>query len=727
MRPVSDHDEDDQSLRSAALRSGTSILRARQRAEEEMLRAKGALELKTAQLDRTVAMLRATLEATTDGILVTDGEGALADFNQNFVRMWGLPPEAMAAGQQRRPFEFIRHCFPDPQRFVARVDQILASAEGNVFDLLETVDGRTIERFSRIQYVDGRDVGRVWSFRDITERRRAEEALEDETRILDVLNRSGTSIAATLDLQPLLQTVIDAATEISGARFGAFYYDTVDESGDACVQYAVSGAPREAFARFGQPGAPPLLESAPSYMAVPVISRAGKTIGGLYFGHPDAGVFNDRAQRMVVGVAAQASTAIDNARLYDEVKRVASERELLVEAERAARADLERAGRMKDEFLATLSHELRTPLTAILGWAKVLQRKSDDAPTLAQGIDTIARNARAQAQLIDDLLDMSRIIFGKVRLDVRPTDLACVVEAAVETVRPALQTKGIQLWQSLDPVAGPIDGDPHRLQQVVLNLLSNAVKFTPKGGAINVVLARANSQLRIAIKDSGVGINPEVLPHVFDRFRQADSSITRRYGGLGLGLSIVKQLVELHAGTVRAESAGEGLGATFIVTLPMAPAGIGGGRAADATAPAAASLALDEVDLSGVKVLVIDDEPDARELVGQMLIQAKAEVMMAGSAGEAMRVLEACRPDVMVSDIGMPGEDGYQFIREVRRLAPAKGGLTPAIALTAYARSEDRTRAMRAGFQVHVSKPVEPPELVAAVGGLAGRIASNGR
>ena len=280
--------------------------------------------------------------------------------------------------------------------------------------------------------------------------------------------------------------------------------------------------------------------------------------------------------------------------------------------------------------------------------------------------------------------------------------------------------------QSLDPTAGPTYGDAHRLQQVVWNLLSNAVKFTPKGGTIDVVLERADPQLRIVIKDSGAGINAEALPHIFDRFRQADASTTRRFGGLGLGLSIVKRLVELHAGSVHAESAGEGCGATFIVTLPMAPAIVAGklGPVASAAAP---WLVSDEVDLTGVKVLVLDDELDARELVRQMLVQVNAEVITASGAAEAMHLLQTHRPDVMVSDIGMPGEDGYQFIRDVRRLGPTQGGMTPAIALTAYARTEDRTRAMRAGFQVHVPKPVEPPELVAAIGGLVGRTGSTGR
>jgi signal transduction histidine kinase/CheY-like chemotaxis protein len=457
-----------------------------------------------------------------------------------------------------------------------------------------------------------------------------------------------------------------------------------------------------------------------SFLAVPVKLRSGETVGGLFFGHPDPGVFNERTERLVVGIAAQASIAIDNARLYEETKRMLAEREAWVEVERAARADLARVSRLKDEFLATLSHELRTPLTAMLGWAKVLLLKSDDPATRERGLQAISRNAAAQAKLIEDLLDMSRIISGKVRLDVQPTDLAHVAEMAVDAARPSAEAKQIRLHTVLDPSAGPVSGDPNRLQQVLWNLLSNAIKFTPKGGKVEVVLQRVDSHLELSVSDSGVGIAADFLPSVFDRFRQADSSTTRRHAGLGLGLSIVKQLVELHGGTVAATSPGVDRGATFTVKLPLTALR----PRAEQAHPAAASAlppAMPSVDLSGLRILVVEDDADARELVTHLLRESGAQVDVATSAAEALQAVQRARPDLLLSDIGMPDRDGYELIADIRRLDARQGGTIPAIALTAFARSEDRTRAMLAGYQVHVVKPIEPGELLATVASLVGR------
>jgi PAS domain S-box-containing protein len=395
------------------------------------------------------------------------------------------------------------------------------------------------------------------------------------------------------------------------------------------------------------------------------------------------------------------------------------ERESLLESERAARSAAEQTSRLKDEFLATVSHELRTPLTAILGWSQLLATNPDPAD-LQQGLEAIQRNARAQTQLIEDLLDMSRIIAGKVRLDVQPTDLASVLDAAVDAVRLSAESKGIRLRKILDPQAGPVSGDPTRLQQIFWNLLTNAIKFTPKGGRVDVLLERVNSHLEVTVHDSGIGIAHEFLPVIFERFRQVDSSSTRRYGGLGLGLSIAKHLVELHGGTVRAKSAGDGQGATFIVALPLAPIRPSEGRVHPGTQQGPVSVC-EELSLDQVKILVVDDEPDSRALLMRLLNQCKAEVRAAASAEEGLQILSEFRPDVLISDIGMPGKDGYQFIREVRRLDASSGGKVPAIALTAFARSEDRTRAMLSGYNTHIAKPIEPQELVATVGSLAGK------
>ena len=406
--------------------------------------------------------------------------------------------------------------------------------------------------------------------------------------------------------------------------------------------------------------------------------------------------------------------------IHDQ-KQWMKQREQLLGFERAARAEAERAGRLKDEFLATLSHELRTPLNAILGWSHILAHgRTTDPESVRKGIEVIARNAQAQAQLIEDLLDMSRIISGKVRLDVRRVDVLDVVDAAVGAVQHAADAKEIQLIKVVDPDCGAISGDPGRLQQVLWNLLSNAIKFTAKRGQVKLVAERAESHLEITVTDTGRGIRPEFLPHVFDRFRQADASITRQFGGLGLGLAIVKNLVELHGGRIRAQSPGEGQGATFTVSLPVTPAPAG------EALPVPAGFAGRGV-LKGAKLLVVDDEPDARGLLDRFFTDCGAEVTTASSAAEALELLKAALYDIIVSDIVMPHEDGYELMRKVRALPTEQTRETPAVALTAFAGAEDRQRALAAGYQVHVPKPVEPAELVAVGAGLAGSLAARER
>jgi hypothetical protein len=387
--------------------------------------------------------------------------------------------------------------------------------------------------------------------------------------------------------------------------------------------------------------------------------------------------------------------------------------------ERTARTDAERAGRIKDEFLATLSHELRTPLHAILGWSQILRKNKDMPANMSEGLSVIERNARSQAQIISDLLDMSSIISGKVRLDVQRADLASIVEAAVDTVRPAAEAKTIRLQIVLDPLARPVRGDPNRLQQIFWNLLTNAVKFTPKGGRVLVSLERVNSHLEVTVSDNGEGIDAAFLPHVFDRFRQAEAATDRRHGGLGLGLSIVKQLVELHGGTISVKSAGKGAGSAFRVALPLMAA-IEDTREVTMNHHPTQSVYREtppdtpRADLRGFKILVVDDEADARALIRNLLEECEAIVTTAGSADEALALLESERPDLLISDIGMPIQDGYRLIQRVRAMLNERGR-TPAIALTAYARVEDRVKAIESGYQMHLAKPVEPLELIAMV------------
>ena len=393
--------------------------------------------------------------------------------------------------------------------------------------------------------------------------------------------------------------------------------------------------------------------------------------------------------------------------------------ELLVR-EQEARASAEAANRAKDEFLSMLSHELRTPLNAMLGWSQLLRSQKLNEATRSRALEAIERNARGQANLIEDLLDISRIITGKLRLHVRPLELVPVIEAAIDTVRPAADAKQVRIQSVLDPLAGPVSGDSDRLQQVVWNLLSNAIKFTPKGGRVQVRLERVNSHVEIVVSDTGVGINSDFLPYIFERFKQADSTHTRSHGGLGLGLAIVRHLVELHGGNVQAQSPGEGQGSTFIVQLPLTVV-LNTNESERIHPTVGGEVSFDYAPtLSGLSILVVDDEIDARELLSTVLQECGAVVSAVASVADAIAAIEQFQPDILVSDIGMPGEDGYSLIRRIRAMEAQNGGRIPAVALTAYARVEDRTRALAAGFQMHIAKPVNPTELVAVIANLAG-------
>ncbi len=445
-----------------------------------------------------------------------------------------------------------------------------------------------------------------------------------------------------------------------------------------------------------------------SYLAVPVASRSGEVLGGLFFGHATPEVFTKSHEQILVGVAAQAAIAMDNARLFEAIER---EKTIVDEARQRA----EEANRAKDEFLAVVSHELRTPLNSMLGWTRLLRSGRLDEQAFARGLETVERNTLSQAQLIEDLLDVSRIITGKLRLSVEPVDLDPVIQTAMDSIRPAADAKEIRLHTIVDSGAGFVSGDRERLQQIIWNLLANAIKFTPKHGKVQLQLARVESHVEIAVSDTGQGIDSGFLPHVFDRFRQADAGITRKQGGLGLGLAIVRHLVEMHGGTVRAESEGMGKGATFVVLLPVMPIRRESVKAQVVSKAPAEVRGVDSLSmLEGVRVLIVDDEPDTREMLTVMLEECEAEVRAAGSAVDAIAAIDTWVPDVLVSDIGMPGEDGYELINRIRSLPPERGGRVPAIALTAYARFEDRMRES-AGFQMHVAKPVEPAELVMVI------------
>ncbi|HYP29933.1 MAG TPA: response regulator [Blastocatellia bacterium] len=420
-----------------------------------------------------------------------------------------------------------------------------------------------------------------------------------------------------------------------------------------------------------------------------------------------------------------AELARTNEALHAEIaerRRAQEEREQLFVSEQKARERAEAANRAKDEFLATVSHELRTPLTSILGWARLLRSSEIDQASFVRGLDTIERNAKSQAKIIEDILDVSRIISGRLRIEVHSLDLVPIIEMAVDAVRPAAEAKAIRIQVSLDPSVGALRGDPNRLQQVAWNLLSNAVKFTPNGGEINVCLRRGERGAQIVVTDNGNGISPDFLPFVFDRFSQAEGHITRRHGGLGLGLAIVRHLVEMHGGTISVYSAGEGQGATFTVELPFTSADSGeAGPEQEQSAEAeqreeeSAEPPNGRPNLGNLKILIVDDDLDTLQVLTLALHQAGATVKGCSSAAEACAALETWGADLLVSDLGMPEEDGYSLIRRVRALEPARGRRLPAIALTAFASLADRTRALAEGFHMHVSKPVEPTALLSAI------------
>ena len=603
-------------------------------------------------------------------------------------------------------FGLLRALRADPRTATVAVIMLSARAgeEARVEGLGAGADDYLIKPFSAPELL-----ARVGGTLALSRFRR--DALRREEELLQQVAAAAVAVTGVLSIEDILQTVVDRAREIIGAREGvvAIRHERTP------TRLAVARAAVDDLTRRNATLDADVDEaladgvSLPVHadrLAAPLVGASGKRIGVLRLAQKlDHDAFSAADHAILVQIAQTASVALANAQLYRSAED--------------ARADAEAANRMKDQFLATLSHELRTPLNAILGWARILRSGKVDAAMLGEGLETIERNSRVQAQLIEDLLDLSRIISGKLRLDVQSVSLAEVIEAAIRAVRPAADAKEIRIRSVLDSLASPVNGDPARLQQVVWNLLSNAVKFTARGGQIQVLLERVNSHVEISVSDTGIGIKPDFLPYVFERFRQEDATTTRRHGGLGLGLSIVRQLVEMHGGTVRAKSAGEGQGATFSIDLPIALA-----RTEARPRPRAAHepplVHPPSANLDGLRILVVDDEPDARELVRHILMHAQAHVRTAARADEALAAIWAERPDILVSDVGMPDRDGFDLIRSIRQ-AGIDGRQLPAVALTAYARPDDRRRALVSGFQAHVAKPVEPDELVAMVATLVGR------
>jgi PAS domain S-box-containing protein len=712
-----------------------------------------------AELEQARAHLAAIVDSSEDGIISKTLEGIVTSWNKGAERLFGYTAPEMVG-------ESITRLIP-PELHSEETEILAKIRRGERIERSESVrihkSGRRLNislTISPVRDAAGNIVGASKIAHDVTERRRVEKALQEEARAHEVLYRVGQMVAAQNNLEEVVQTVTDAATELCGASFGAFFYNVVNESHEAYWLYALSGVPRDAFAEFPNPRLTAVFEptfkgsgvvrsgnirrdprygkNAPhsgmpaghlpvcSYLAVPVTSRTGEVLGGLFFGHPAEDVFTERSEHLAVGIAAQAAIAIDKARLFDalraseaRLKQVVAEREQLLQSERFARSEAERLGHMKDEFLATLSHELRTPLNAIQGWATLLRQREVTAEDRTRGLEAIDRNVRAQAQIVSDLLDMSRIISGKIHLEVQLISLHEVIHNSIESVRASADAKKIRIRTLLDSSVGFVRGDPNRLQQILWNLLSNALKFTPAGGRVQVILERVNSHVELVVEDTGIGIAPEFLPYVFERFRQADGALTRRHGGLGIGLSIVKTLVELHGGSVRVKSAGENQGASFAVALPVS-------HVSEQEVERSQRLpvlndpleAIELPRLDHTHLLIVDDEPDGRQLMVRILEGRGATVTAVARGSEALALLQSQTFDILVSDIGMPDLDGYELMRRVRLLDSNRSGPIPAVAVTAYARAEDRQRSLLAGYQMHLAKPIEARELVAGIASL---------
>ena len=661
-------------------------------------------------LRRSEARLRTVLDSALDAVIGMDARGLVTTWNPRAEEIFGWSRED-AVG--RKLADLI---IPPAQReeHARGLDRFLAG--GDAPFLGRRVETRGLRR-------DGSEVpcelsitavrdGESWAFTafvsDIAERKQSEDQLRQQVAFTSALTGHLGEGLCALDREGRLTYMNAAAERMLGWReselTGRFTHDVIhfqraDGTPIPAGECALLGVMRsgtsvrieeDVFTRRNGSTFPV------SYTSSPIVT-GGQVAGAVLAFHD----ISDRRE--------------------EERKR-----QSLLTREQELRADAEAANRLKDEFMATLSHELRTPLNAIIGWAHLLRTGTLDEPTSARALETIDRNAKAQNQLINDILDVSRIITGKLHLTQQPVDPGAVVEAALDTVRPTAEARQIQMESSLEPGTGTVSADPDRLQQVVWNLLSNAIKFTPKGGRVQVRLRRVDSQALIVVADSGPGISPEFLPHVFERFRQGDASTTRSHVGLGLGLAIVRHLVELHGGTVEASSAGEGQGATFSVHLPL----ISAARPEKPAAPSAketpsgsgaAGAVAGAAQLGGLRILLVDDDLAGREAMATVLQSRGAQVIVASSSEEALEAMGREHPDVLLSDIEMPGEDGHSLIRKVRALPQDRGGGIPAAALTAYARGEDRQKALSAGFQVHVPKPVQPDELAAVIAELLGR------
>lgn len=686
---------------------------------------------------------RDLIENANDIVFTLDLQGEVTSINKAVERLTGFSREELL---NMNMSQFLTPGSAETARKMT--ERKLGGEERTNYEVdVQAKHGRplTLEISSRLALKSGKPVGIQGVARDITARRRAEEALREVDQralseyeqLLERISILSQALGTARELVTIFRALREFAL-VSAPCDGLFVslYDPIRDVRTACYGW---GDQKE----FDTSDLPPMPVTATGPNSIAV--RTGEVVvtddymsaqtGLAVIIGPDSGLRpkSSLAAPMsvmgrIVGTieiqtyekAAYSEEHVTAMRMAANLVAVAIENMRLLEQESSARATAEESNRLKDEFLATVSHELRTPLTAILGWSRMLQSDSLNEEMFANAIETIRRNAKAQSQIIDDILDVSRIITGKLSMDLNPLELGPLLEAAVEVVRPTAEAKGIRIETELPAQPMVIAGDSNRLQQIVWNLLSNAIKFTPSGGRVSLSLHERGSQVEIKVTDNGQGINEDFLPFAFDRFRQADSTTTRQHGGLGLGLAIARHLVEIHGGTIRAESEGVGKGSTFLITLPRL--GTSSHLSELERAEAALEPNLEAIPLlDGIHVLLVDDDEDTLQLMTAALTQGEARVTAVSSAGAALEAIKLSLPDVLVSDIAMPGEDGYQLMAKVIALDLDHGRLLPAVAITAYAREEDRQKALASGYQAYLAKPIELSELIAAVAKAARR------
>ena len=730
---ASDDAEEEEELRAVALKNAESILAARRRAETELLAANEALEQKTRELQEQREWFQVSLSSIGDAVITTDVEGQITFLNPVAERMTGWNFLEASGQPLERVFQIINENTREPALNPVRI----VLRDGNVVGLANDTaiiskDGRQTpidDTAAPIRDANGRLLGAVMVFHDVAVRRQAEAALREETRILELLNEAGVGIAAELNLQKLLYRLTDAAAKLSGATFAAFCYNASDNPAESSCLYASSEVAHHAFAQLGLPGsgvlfnstfrgesvvrladitqearyAPPVLPTGMpprpalirAYLAVPVISRSGEVIGGLFFGHSEPGIFSQRTERLVRGVAAQAGVAVDNARLYEAAQAQITRRE-------QAEAALRETDRRKDEFLATLAHELRNPLAPIRQAALISKMATATEAQKRWGHDVITRQVQHMSLLLDDLLDVSRITRGTLQLRKQATELAAVIEAGVETARPILDAKRHRLSIDMPRELPCMNVDPLRIAQVLSNLLTNAAKYTDPEGSIRVVACRSADSVIIQVIDNGIGIAPEALPRIFQMFSQVAATQDRSDGGLGIGLALAKGLIELHAGHIEARSDGLGRGSEFTVRLPIGILTVPG-RAREGT-PADDSAPIKR------RLLIADDNQDSADSLAMLLRMEGHEVAVAHDGPGALAAVARFKPEFVLLDIGMPGLNGYEVAQRIRESDPSSP--VKLIAVTGWGQHSDKARARASGFDHHFTKPVEPERLM---------------